>query len=52
VRTLATGQMSAGDYTMIWDGRNDAGEIVPTGTYLVHLQNGNRKQIKKLLMMK
>jgi hypothetical protein len=52
VRTLAAGQMAAGDYAMVWDGRNDAGEFVPSGTYLIQLQNGNRTQIKKLMMVK
>ncbi len=52
VRTLAAGQMAAGDHATVWDGRNEAGEIVPSGTYLIQLQNGNRTQIKKLMMVK
>lgn len=52
VRTLAAGQMAAGDHLMSWDGRDDAGESVPTGTYLVRLQNGAHTRIKKLMMVK
>jgi hypothetical protein len=52
VRTLAAGQMAAGNHLMTWDGRNDAGEAVPSGTYLIHLQNDNRTQIKKLMLVK
>jgi 3-phytase len=52
VRTLAAGQMAAGDHRMTWDGRNDAGEIVPSGTYLIQLQNGTHTRIKKLMMVK
>jgi 3-phytase len=52
VRTLAAGQMAAGDHLMAWDGRNDAGEIVPSGTYLIRLDNGRRVQMRKLLMIK
>jgi flagellar hook assembly protein FlgD len=52
VRTLAAGQMSAGDHSMAWDGRNEAGEIVSSGAYLIRLQNGNRTRIKKLMLMK
>ncbi|MGH7456060.1 MAG: FlgD immunoglobulin-like domain containing protein [bacterium] len=32
VRTLAAGQIAAGDHMMAWDGRNEAGEIAPSGT--------------------
>jgi 3-phytase len=52
VRTLAAGRMAGGDYAARWDGRNDGGEIVPSGTYLIQLQSGNRTQIKKLMMVK
>lgn len=52
VRTLASGQMTAGDHTTVWDGRNEAGELVPNGVYLIQLQNGNRRQNRKLLMVR
>jgi 3-phytase len=52
VRTLSVGTLPAGDYARRWDGRNDAGEIVPAGVYLFRLENGNRVQIKKLMMIK
>jgi flagellar hook assembly protein FlgD len=52
VRTLSAGQAESGDHTAVWDGRNDAGEIVPNGVYLIRLQSGDRIQLKKLLMVK
>jgi len=52
VRTLSEGAMAAGDHFVPWDGRNDAGKIVATGTYLFRLENGNRTQIKQLMMIK
>jgi len=52
VRTLSAGPMAAGNHLVQWDGRNDAGEIVATGTYLFRLENGSRVQIKKLLMVR
>lgn len=51
VRTLASGQMTAGDHTTVWDGRNEAGELAPNGVYLIRLQSGNRTQKRKLLMV-
>jgi 3-phytase len=52
VRVLSKGQMAAGDHSMQWDGRNDAGQIVPSGVYLVRLESGMRTQIKRLMMIK
>jgi flagellar basal-body rod modification protein FlgD len=33
VRTIDMGSQSAGNASFIWDGKNDAGETVPAGTY-------------------
>ena len=33
VRTLTQGPTSAGAGSMVWDGLNDAGQTLPTGTY-------------------
>jgi flagellar hook assembly protein FlgD len=44
--------MEAGEHSLSWDGRNDAGSIVPAGTYLLRLDTGNQTQIKKLMMVK
>lgn len=52
VRTLSAGQVESGNHTAVWDGRNDAGEIVPNDVYLIQLQSGDRIQLKKLLMVK
>ena len=49
VRTLVQDSPSAADtvYTIPWDGRNDAGEIVASGIYLAHIDgpgfSANRK---------
>ena len=44
VRTLKTDEaLAAGSYSRSWDGRNDAGHIVPRGTYrsVVHASDGD-----------
>ncbi|MCG3121064.1 MAG: hypothetical protein ALAOOOJD_04004 [bacterium] len=52
VRTVSEGIIAAGDHLLQWDGRNDAGEIVPVGVYLFRLENGRHVQIRKLLLAK
>jgi flagellar hook assembly protein FlgD len=44
--------MPAGEHLMSWDGRDDAGQIVPSGTYLFRLENGVQVQTKKLVLVK
>ena len=40
-------------YTVDWDGRNDAGRMTATGTYIVALQGDNQQMTaKKIVMMK
>jgi gliding motility-associated-like protein len=38
VRTLADREQIGGIYTETWDGKNDAGEVVPPGNYIVLLE--------------
>lgn len=52
VRTLSEGATVAGDHLLHWDGRNEAGEVVPVGVYLFRLENGRHVQIKKFLLAK
>ncbi len=37
LRQLAAGVFPAGHHTVVWDGRNDAGERLPSGVYLARL---------------
>ncbi|MBU1707975.1 hypothetical protein KKB28_08705, partial [bacterium] len=32
---------AVGPYTISWDGRNDLRELLPLGTYIVHLESEN-----------
>jgi hypothetical protein len=40
VRTLAHGAQEAGPHSVLWDGRNDQGNIVPSGVYFYRLEAG------------
>jgi len=52
VRTLATGKMAAGKYSVTWDATDDRGARVASGVYLYRLQAGDYVSQKKLLLMK
>jgi hypothetical protein len=52
VRTLLLGMQPAGTRLIAWDGRNDAGESVPAGTYLYRFEAGGRQLFKSLSIMK
>jgi flagellar hook assembly protein FlgD len=44
--------MSAGNYSIPWDGRNQAGQTVSSGMYLYRIQAGDFVAVKKMLLMK
>jgi hypothetical protein len=53
VRTLVDNQAKpAGYYLVQWDGLNDAGNQLPSGTYLYHINAGSFNATKKMLLMK
>ncbi|UCH62077.1 MAG: DUF4962 domain-containing protein [Fidelibacterota bacterium] len=47
VRTLVTGNMLAGDYSIVWDGRDRAGRPVSSGLYFYALKGGHNTVISK-----
>ena len=52
VRTLVDGVETAGDKTVVWDGRNTAGMPVPSGTYFYRIVAGNFVQAKTMILLK
>jgi hypothetical protein len=52
VRTLVNEDKKAGDYLVIWDGRNDNGETVASGAYFYQLRAGDYISTKKSLLLK
>lgn len=53
VRTLLNEQRAAGVYQdVFWDGRNDAGELVAPGIYLVHVEAPNFSDSKKMAVIR
>jgi len=53
VRTLISREQNAGKQLMRWDGRDDAGQTLPSGAYLYRLKIGNELvATKRLLLVK
>ncbi len=49
VTTLVNTEQSAGMYAVIWNGTNDRGELVPSGTYISRIAAGS--EVKTMTMM-
>ncbi|HTY09679.1 MAG TPA: FlgD immunoglobulin-like domain containing protein, partial [Bacteroidota bacterium] len=52
VRTLISGPMTAGQYSITWDGRNNAGSTLSSGVYFYRLQANDMAIVKKMLLLK
>ncbi len=52
VKTLLNNEMDTGTYSIEWDGKNDFGDNVPSGTYLYQLIAGNVVQTKKMILIR
>ena len=52
VRILVEGKKEPDEYTVIWDGRNEKGEKVPSGSYFYRIVAGDYNSSKKLIMVR
>jgi hypothetical protein len=52
IRTLFQSQVQRGNYSVSWDGRNDAGVQMSSGTYIYRMTAGAFVQAKKMVLMK
>ena len=52
VRTLVQQKMGTGYHSVIWDGRDDTGNPVPSGIYYCVIETEFRSEIAKLLLVK
>jgi flagellar hook assembly protein FlgD len=52
IRTLVSKEQKAGYYSVVWDGRNEAGQTVSSGLYLYRVQAGSFVATHKMLMIK
>jgi hypothetical protein len=52
VRRLLDTRLEAGPHEQIWNGRNDAGQRVASGTYFYELRAGGRRAVRKMGLVK
>jgi flagellar hook assembly protein FlgD len=50
VRIMESGTQSAGRHESTWDGQDNAGRAVPTGTYFCRLSTAQGSQTRKLTL--
>jgi flagellar hook assembly protein FlgD len=50
VRVLEAGNRPSGRHQAIWDGQDDNGRAVPTGTYFCRLSTAQGSQTRKLML--
>ena len=52
VRTLVNGSRAEGSHKVTWDGRNETGDALPSGTYLLGLRAGTYGETRKLSLVR
>jgi hypothetical protein len=52
VKTLRDGTMPAGQHTVLWDGKNSAGEPVSSGVYFYRLKAGHDTLVRKMTLIR
>ena len=52
IRVLADGALAPGAHRVVWDGKDASGAIVGNGTYLVELQAGDQRLVRKVTLVK
>jgi len=52
IRTLADKPLTQGTHLFAWDGRDDSGRQVSSGTYIYRMRQGEDQYTRKMLLMK
>jgi len=52
VRSLVNAAQDTGNYSAVWDGRDDSGSLVSSGIYYYKLLAGSYSQTRKMLLLK
>ncbi len=52
VRELLAGELSRGNHTTVWDGRDASGNMVSSGIYFARLKAGNFAATRQMMLMK
>jgi len=52
IKEITRDQNQAGEYEVVWDGKNDFGNRVSSGTYFYQIKAGNYVEAKKMILIK
>jgi flagellar hook assembly protein FlgD len=52
VRVLNEGVVRAGVYRVLWDGRNDQGQRVPSGVYFLKLEALGQSAVQRVVVVR
>lgn len=52
ITSITSATRSAGQYSLVWDGKNDAGEVVPQGNYTVFIEAAREHGTYQLIKQK
>ena len=52
VRTLVSGELSAGPAVAVWDGLDESGRQMASGVYLARLQAAGESAYRKMMLLK
>jgi len=52
IKTLLSQRQTAGEYRVVWDGKDGSGQEVSSGIYFYRLQAGGFKEVKRALLVR
>ena len=52
VKLFDLGQLGRGTHSVAWDGKDDAGELLPSGLYFCRMEAGSQTKLKKMILLK
>jgi len=52
IKTLIKDQLSTGQHSVVWDGRDDNGKAVSSGVYFYKLQTPSKSYFRKCILLK
>jgi len=52
VKQLIRDQLSAGQHSVVWNGKDDNGKSVSSGIYFYKLKTENYEKIKRMVLLK
>jgi hypothetical protein len=52
IKRLVDGYVEAGEWSVVWDGSNERGDVVASGVYFLRLRAGGESAVRKTILLK